>query len=65
MKHPAVLDIAGMSDGKKNALSLEMFAALNGAFDRAEREQVPVVLTGTPGIFSAGFDLQVLMTMTP
>jgi enoyl-CoA hydratase len=50
-----------MNDGKKNALSLEMLAALNGAFDRAEREQVPVVLTGTPGIFSAGFDLRVLM----
>jgi enoyl-CoA hydratase len=50
-----------MNDGKKNALSLEMFAALNGAFDRAHGEQVPVVLTGTPGIFSAGFDLRVLM----
>ena len=50
-----------MNDGKKNALSREMFAALNGAFDRADADKAAVVLTGTPGIFSAGFDLRVLM----
>jgi enoyl-CoA hydratase/carnithine racemase len=50
-----------MDDGKRNALSLEMFAALNAAFDRAQTERVPVVLTGTSGTFSAGFDLRVLM----
>jgi len=53
--------IVTMNDGKRNALSREMFAALAAAFDRAEQEKVPVVLTGTPGTFSAGFDLKVMM----
>ena len=53
--------VVTMNDGKRNALSAEMFAALTAAFDRAEREKVPVVLTGTPGTFSAGFDLKVMM----
>jgi enoyl-CoA hydratase len=53
--------IVTMDDGKRNALSLEMFAALSAAFDRAEQERVPVVLTGSPGTFSAGFDLKVMM----
>jgi enoyl-CoA hydratase len=50
-----------MDDGKRNVLSLDMFAALNGAFDRALAERVPVVLTGRPETFSAGFDLRALM----
>ncbi len=53
--------VVTMNDGKRNALSAEMFAALTSAFDRAECERVPVVLTGTPGTFSAGFDLKVMM----
>jgi len=50
-----------MDDGKRNALSLAMFAELNAAFDRARTENVPVILTGRPETFSAGFDLKVLM----
>jgi enoyl-CoA hydratase len=49
-----------MDDGKVNALSVSMLAALDDAFDRAESNQAVVVLQGRPGIFSAGFDLSVL-----
>ena len=50
-----------MDDGKRNALSSEMLAELNAAFDRAKEEQVPVILTGRPETLSAGFDLKVMM----
>ena len=50
-----------MDDGKRNALSAQMFAELNAAFDRALAEKVPVILTGRPETLSAGFDLKVMM----
>lgn len=49
-----------MDDGKVNALSPAMLAALDSAFDRALADQAAVVLTGREGVFSAGFDLKVL-----
>lgn len=49
-----------LDDGKVNALSPEMLAQINRALDRAERDGAAVVLTGRPGILSAGFDLAVL-----
>jgi len=49
-----------MDDGKVNALSIEMFRQLNEALDRAAADKAIVVLTGREGIFSAGFDLNVL-----
>lgn len=49
-----------MDDGKVNALSPAMFAELSAALDRAESDQAVVVLTGRPGMFSAGFDLGVM-----
>lgn len=55
-----------MDDGKANALSPAMFAALNEALDRAEKEgAVAVVLAGRPGRFSGGFDLGVLRAGGP
>ena len=48
-----------MDDGKVNVFSIPMLKALHRAFDRAEAEQVVVVLTGRDGYFSAGFDLKV------
>jgi enoyl-CoA hydratase len=51
-----------MDDGRKNVLSLDMFAAIAGALDRAEAERAAVLLTGREGVFSAGFDLRVLMS---
>jgi enoyl-CoA hydratase len=50
-----------MDDGKRNALSIPMFAELNAAFDRALADGVPVILTGRAETFSAGFDLKTMM----
>ena len=49
-----------MDDGKVNALSVPMLAALDRALDRAEADGAVVVVTGRPGVFSAGFDLGTL-----
>ena len=47
-----------MDDGKVNAVSLAMVQALNQALDQAEKDGGIVLLTGRPGIFSAGFHLK-------
>jgi enoyl-CoA hydratase len=49
-----------LDDGKRNALTLEAFAALDAAFERARADRAVVVLTGREGTFSAGFDLRVM-----
>ena len=49
-----------MNDGKANALSISMQAAVNVALDEALDAKLPVVLTGRAGILSAGFDLKTL-----
>jgi enoyl-CoA hydratase len=49
-----------MDDGKVNVLSPAMQAELNAALDQAGADQAVVLLTGRPGVFSAGFDLAVL-----
>lgn len=48
-----------MDDGKVNVLSPAMLASINDALDRATQDKV-VILSGRPGMFSAGFDLSVL-----
>ncbi|WP_417566509.1 crotonase/enoyl-CoA hydratase family protein [Marinobacter sp.] len=47
-----------ISNGKANALSHEVLEGLNAALDRAEQDKAVVILTGQPGIFSAGYDLK-------
>lgn len=49
-----------MDDGRVNVLSPQMLSELNEALDRAVADRAVVVLTGRPGVFSAGFDLPVL-----
>src|SRR5258706_13715503 len=49
-----------MDDGKVNVLSSAMLGEINAALDRAEADADVVVLSGRPGVFSAGFDLPVL-----
>jgi enoyl-CoA hydratase len=49
-----------MDDGRANALSVEMLAAVNDALDRAVADDAVILLTGRHGFFSAGFDLNVL-----
>ncbi len=49
-----------LANGKVNALSPQMFEALNAALDRAEQDRAVVILTGQPGILSGGYDLKVM-----
>jgi len=49
-----------IDDGKVNALSFELLAELHAALERAAAAELPVVLRGREGVFSAGFDLNVL-----
>ncbi len=49
-----------MDDGKVNVMSPPMLAELNSALDRAQADRAAVLLTGRQGVFSAGFDMQIL-----
>lgn len=49
-----------IDDGKRNALSPKVLREINQAFDRAERDNAIVILTGRESVFSAGFDLKVM-----
>jgi enoyl-CoA hydratase len=49
-----------LDDGKVNVMSPRMLADVSVALDQAAAEQAAVVLTGRPGVLSAGFDLPVL-----
>ena len=52
--------VVTLDDGKANAVSLALQEGANRALDRAETDGGPVILTGRPGILSAGFDLKTL-----
>jgi enoyl-CoA hydratase len=54
-----------MDDGKVNALSPAMLAAVEGALDRAAEAGAVVVLQGRKGTFSAGFHLPTLRNGGP
>jgi enoyl-CoA hydratase len=49
-----------LDDGKANVMSPAMMAGINAALDRAAADGAAVLLTGRPGLFSAGFDLAIL-----
>jgi len=55
--------IITLDDGKANALSFDMLAAINDAIDSAETDEGvgAIVLAGRPGKFCAGFDLGVML----
>jgi enoyl-CoA hydratase len=54
--------VVHLDDGKANALSAEVIAAVSAALDHAESDPGvgAVVLHGRPGKFCAGFDLNVM-----
>jgi enoyl-CoA hydratase len=60
-EHYALITI---NNGKANAISHEVIEGINLSLDKALEEDKVVILTGQPGIFSAGFDLKV-MTKSP
>ncbi len=51
-----------MNDGSKNLMSPRMLKELNKALDQAEKDAGVVIITGSAGVLSAGFDLKVLKT---
>src|ERR1700730_16574790 len=53
-----------MDDGKVNVMSMQMLGDINATLDRAEADRAVVVLSGREGVFSAGFDLPVVMVGT-
>lgn len=53
--------IITIENGKANALSSEVIHQLNNQLDKAEADQKIVILTGTNGMFSGGFDLKVML----
>ena len=57
--HGAVARVV-FDDGKANALTPEVLAALTAALERAEREAGAFLLLGRPGRFCAGFELSVI-----
>ena len=56
--------IITLNNGKANAISNKVIEELNHHLDIAEKNQKIVILTGTEGMFSAGYDLKT-MTSSP
>jgi enoyl-CoA hydratase len=60
------LAVVTLDDGKVNAMSRPWFEALGAVLDRVEQSDAKaVVITGRPGMFSAGLNLKVLPTLPP
>ena len=55
--HDHGVRILRIDNGKPNAVSTAMSTELMAALEAAEKDTDAVVLTGRPGMFSAGFDL--------
>ncbi|VVN92644.1 crotonase/enoyl-CoA hydratase family protein [Pseudomonas fluorescens] len=49
-----------LSNGKVNAISPDVIAGFNAALDQAVTDRAVVIITGTPGILSGGYDLKVM-----
>jgi enoyl-CoA hydratase len=49
-----------IKNGKVNAISHQVVDELNLALNQAEQQQAVVVITGQPGMLSAGYDLKVM-----
>jgi enoyl-CoA hydratase len=51
-----------LDNGKVNAVSHEVIEAFHAALDRSVADQAIVIITGTPGVLSGGYDLKVMMS---
>ncbi|AZZ93851.1 crotonase/enoyl-CoA hydratase family protein [Hahella sp. KA22] len=49
-----------LNNGKVNAISPQLIEEFNAALDAAEQSKSVVVITGTPGMLSGGYDLKVM-----
>ena len=63
-RHPGADGVTTLvlDDGKVNAFDLEFFAELDAAFDQCANDAA-IVLTGRPGMFSAGLNVKKMATL--
>ena len=54
------VSIITLNDGKANVFSPEMSKAVSSLLDKVPEDKGSLVITGRPGIFSAGFDLKII-----
>jgi len=54
------ISIITLDDGKANVFSEEMTQAINDCLDKVPSDSGSLIITGRPGMFSAGFDLKVI-----
>ncbi len=62
VRHEGNIAILTMDDGKVNVFSAAMAGRLKECFDEIGPEVGAVIVTGRPGIFSAGFDLKTIQS---
>ena len=63
-RHPGADGVTTLvlDDGKVNAFDVEFFADLNAAFDQCA-DDAAIVLSGRPGMFSAGLNVKKMATL--
>jgi len=54
------VSIITLNDGKANVFSPEMSKAVSSLLNQVPEDKGSLVITGRPGIFSAGFDLKII-----
>jgi enoyl-CoA hydratase len=54
------VSIITLNDGKANVFSPEMSSTISNLLDQVPGDKGSLVITGRPGIFSAGFDLKII-----
>ena len=60
MRHQGSVAVITIDDGNVNAFDLATIQGLLGALGEAERQARAVVVSGRPGVFSAGLDLGII-----
>ena len=54
------VSIITLNDGKANVFSPAMSKVVSSLLDQVPEDKGSLVITGRPGIFSAGFDLKII-----
>ena len=54
------VSVITLNDGKANVFSPEMSSTVSNLLDQVPGDKGSLVITGRPGIFSAGFDLKII-----
>jgi enoyl-CoA hydratase len=62
VRHEGDVAVITLDDGKVNVFSLAMAQRLQSCLDEVGDEVGALVITGRPGIFSAGFDLKTIQS---